>query len=49
MRCTGLTNVTIPDSVAIGSAAFAACEGLTVTYKGKQYTYNNPHGNSLFW
>lgn len=38
--CSGLTSITIPDSVTnIGSFAFDGCSGLsTITYKGTTYT-----------
>ena len=38
-NCSGLTSITIPDSVTeIGGSAFDGCSGLTsITWKGKVY------------
>lgn len=40
--CKNLSKIDIPDSVdIIGNIAFDGCENITVTYKGKTYTYDN--------
>ena len=40
--CTGLREVVLPDSVEqIWADAFRGCENISVTYKGKAYTYDN--------
>ena len=46
-NCTSLRTWTIPDSVTIISwrYPFEGCKDLTVTYKGKQYKYNEETGS----
>lgn len=39
--CTSLRSLTVPDGTTIHRSAFKGCNGLTVTYKGEQYTYAN--------
>lgn len=47
--CSGLTSITIPDSVtSIGEDAFRSCRNLTsITYKGQTYTNKTQLTNAL--
>ena len=53
--CTGLTSVTIPDSVtSIGNSAFAGCTGLTSVYitdlaNWCQISFGNAYANPLYY
>lgn len=39
-KCRSLTHITLPDSViAVDPSAFSGCTGITVTYKGTDYSY----------
>lgn len=40
--CTSLTSLTLPDGIEVlGYDAFMGCKNLTVTYKGKEYGYED--------
>ena len=51
-NCTGLTSVTIPDSVtSIGDYVFSGCDGLTsVTFEGTKAEWNAiTKGYGWYW